>query len=180
LGPGGQQLENGDESVRHSLRGAIHAEKLSATSNRHTHTGVANEYIAQLTASGGPAGGWLNHESNATQTALRNRLTHRNQDTAHCVTHLLHQALPNDDPLIKDWQVDAARINLYYPPAPGKGRNKVVTVEITHRGRLNLHKFDSALQALLESYLVSLGILNQGQTLHAHEAKTSRQPTYQN
>jgi hypothetical protein len=98
----------------------------------------------------------------------------------HCVTHLLHQALPNDDPLIKDWQVDAARINLYYPPAPGKGRNKVVTVEITHRGRLNLHKFDSALQAQLESYLVSLGILGQGQTLHAHQAKPSRQATYQN
>jgi hypothetical protein len=99
----------------------------------------------------------------------------------HCVTHLLHSELPNDDPLSKeDWQVNAARLNLYYPPKPGKGRNKVVTVEITHRGRLNLHKFDSDLQAQLEGYLVTLGILNKGQTLHAHQAKSSRQTTYQN
>ena len=66
--------------------------------------------------------------------------------------------------------ITAARINLYYPPEPGKARSKVVTVEVTRRGRLNLHKFDAALQAQLEGYLVSLGILQPGQTLNAQEA----------
>jgi len=33
-----------------------------------------------------------------------------------------------------------------------------VTVEVTRKGRLNLHKFDATLQAQLVRYLVSLGI----------------------
>lgn len=84
-----------------------------------------------------------------------------------CVTELLHEQLPT--PLIENWLVMAAHINLYYPPEPGRTRAKVVTVEVTRKGRLNLHKFDAPLQAQLESYLVALGILQPGQTLRAQE-----------
>ena len=61
----------------------------------------------------------------------------------------------------------AASINLYYAPPPGKQRSPVVTVEVTRRGRLNLHKFDEKLRAQLESYLVHIGILQEKQTLSA-------------
>ncbi len=84
-----------------------------------------------------------------------------------CVTDLLADKLPG--PLAENWVVTAAQINLYYPPEPGKARVKVVTIEITRKGRLNLHKFDAALQAQLEGYLVALGILNKGQTLNPQE-----------
>jgi hypothetical protein len=60
-----------------------------------------------------------------------------------------------------------------YPPEPGKTRPKVVTIEVTRKGRLNLHKFDAALQAQLEGYLVSLGILQKGQTLNPQETPPS-------
>jgi hypothetical protein len=39
----------------------------------------------------------------------------------------------------------------------------VVSVEITSKGRLNLHKFDEKLRAQMESYLVQLGILKDKQ-----------------
>jgi hypothetical protein len=55
------------------------------------------------------------------------------------------------------------------PPEPGKMRSKVITIEITRKGRVNLHKFDAKMQAQLEGYLVALGILNAGQTLSANE-----------
>ena len=48
-------------------------------------------------------------------------------------------------------------------------RPKVVTVEVTRKGRLNLHKFDATRQAQLERYLVSLGILDRGQRLNVGE-----------
>jgi hypothetical protein len=48
-------------------------------------------------------------------------------------------------------------------------RPKVVTVEVTRKGRLNLHKFDATLQAQLERYLVSLRILDRGQRLNVGE-----------
>ena len=82
-----------------------------------------------------------------------------------CVTELLAEKLPA--PLADHWLITAAQINLYYPPAPGKVRPKVITVEVTRKGRLNLQKFDAGLQAQLEGYLVSLGILAPGQTLTA-------------
>lgn len=40
---------------------------------------------------------------------------------------------------------------------------------MTSKGRLNLHKYDEALQAQLEGYLVDIGILQPGQTLVAQE-----------
>lgn len=86
-----------------------------------------------------------------------------------CVTDLITQNFPNDNPLAHHWQIGAASINLYYPPEPGKQRIKVVTVEVTSRGRLNLHKFDEKLRKQLEAYLVEVGILNPNQTLSMEE-----------
>ena len=94
-----------------------------------------------------------------------------------CVTDLLAEKLPG--PLAENWLVTAAHINLYYPPEPGKARAKVVTIEVTRKGRLNLHKFDAALQAQLEGYLVELGILQKGQTLNAQETPPSADATEQ-
>ena len=79
------------------------------------------------------------------------------------VTDLIKDVIP--DAQRQNWTATAAQINLYYPPSPGRSRSKVVSVEITNRGRMNLHKFDTPLQNKLESYLVSLGILHSGQTL---------------
>lgn len=84
-----------------------------------------------------------------------------------CVTDLLQEKLPG--PLAEHWLITAAQINLYYPPEPGKLRAPMITVEVTRKGRLNLHKFDPDMQAQLEGYLVSLGILQPGQTLKAQE-----------
>lgn len=83
------------------------------------------------------------------------------------VHELLKEKLPG--PLEGQWAVTAAQVNLYYPPEPGRTRARVVPIEITSRGRLNLHKFDNKLQAQLERYLVKVGILQKGQTLSAQE-----------
>ncbi len=83
------------------------------------------------------------------------------------VHELLKEKLPG--PLEGQWAVTAAQVNLYYPPEPGRTRSRVVPIEITSRGRLNLHKFDNKLQAQLERYLVKVGILQKGQTLSAQE-----------
>lgn len=48
-----------------------------------------------------------------------------------CVTELLQEAFPGEDPLARGWLVTAARINLYYPPELGKSRSKVITVEVS-------------------------------------------------
>ena len=72
-------------------------------------------------------------------------------------------------PLEGQWAVTAAQVNLYYPPEPGRTRPKVVTIEVTSKGRLNLHKFDAKMQAQLEGYLVAVGILQKGQTLSVQE-----------
>jgi hypothetical protein len=83
------------------------------------------------------------------------------------VHELLKDKLPG--PLEGRWAVTAAQINLYYPPEPGRTRARVVPIEVTSRGRLNLHRFDAKLQAQLERYLVKLGILHKGQTLTAQD-----------
>ena len=88
-----------------------------------------------------------------------------------CVTELLTEKLPA--PLSEHWLITAAQINLYYPPSPGRVRPKMITVEVTRKGRLNLQKFDAGLQAQLEGYLVSLGILAPGQALNTQESPPS-------
>jgi hypothetical protein len=66
--------------------------------------------------------------------------------------------------------------DIYYPPEPGRTRPKVVTIEVTSKGRLNLHKFDAKMQAQLEGYLVAVGILQKGQTLSAQELPPETDP----
>ena len=110
-------------------------------------------------------------------TQLKIDCTAMSSSENRCVTDLLAEKLPG--PLAENWLVTAAHINLYYPPEPGKARAKVVTIEVTRKGRLNLHKFDAALQAQLEGYLVELGILQKGQTLNAQETPPSADATEQ-
>ena len=68
------------------------------------------------------------------------------------VTELLKSHLPSDNPLEQGWQVVSATINLYLQQ-PGKARTRTVAVEVTSQGRLNLHKFEPAVQEALEAYL---------------------------
>jgi hypothetical protein len=98
---------------------------------------------------------------------LKGEFTAMASSEQQCVTELIAEKLPNDNPLAHHWLVNAARINLYYAPPPGKKHHPVVTIEVTRRGRLNLHKFDEKLRAQLEGYLVQIGILEQSQTLSA-------------
>lgn len=92
------------------------------------------------------------------------------------VAELMAEYFPNDNPLAHHWEVAAATINLYYPPEPGKSRAKVVSVEVTSRGRLNLHKFDDKLRQQLEGYLVEVGILSPNQTLTMNEIDIRERP----
>jgi hypothetical protein len=87
------------------------------------------------------------------------------------VTDLLKTHLPTDNPMARNWQVVSATINLYLQQ-PGKARTRTVAVEVTSQGRLNLHKYEPAVQDALESYLVELGVMHHGDTLipiTAHE-----------
>ena len=72
------------------------------------------------------------------------------------------------EPLEGNWKIAAATIHLYYPAESGK-RPKVVPIEVTSKGRLNLHKLDPVMQAQVEGYLVEIGILAKGQQLEAQE-----------
>lgn len=98
-------------------------------------------------------------------TELKAEFTAMASSEHQCVTELIAEMFPQDNPLAHHWLVSAATINLYYAPPPGKQRSPVVTVEVTRRGRLNLHKFDEKLRAQLESYLVQIGILQEKQVL---------------
>ena len=100
-------------------------------------------------------------------TALKIECTAMQSSQQRSVHDLLKEKLPG--PLEGQWAVTAAQVNLYYPPEPGRTRPKVVTIEVTSKGRLNLHKFDATMQAQLEGYLVAVGILQKGQTLSAQE-----------
>lgn len=82
-----------------------------------------------------------------------------------CVTELAADLFPTDNPLQRGWEIQAARINLYYPPEAGRSRGKVIAVEVTRRGRLNLHKYDEQLRAQLEGYLITLGVMQPEQRL---------------
>lgn len=99
--------------------------------------------------------------------ALKLECTAMQASQQRSVHELLKEKLPG--PLEGNWVVTAAQMNLYYPPEPGQTRSRVVSIEVTSKGRLNLPKFDAKMQAQLEGYLVSVGILNKGQTLSAQE-----------
>lgn len=96
---------------------------------------------------------------------LKTEFTAMANHTKGCVTALIAEHFPSDNPLAQKWQVNAATLHLYYAPAPGKQRSPVVTIEVTRRGRLNLHKYDDKLRMQLEKYLVTLGILKSHQSL---------------
>ncbi|BCB28208.1 hypothetical protein SKTS_30940 [Sulfurimicrobium lacus] len=100
-------------------------------------------------------------------SALKIDCTAMQSSQQRSVHELLKEKLPG--PLEGQWTVTAAQVNLYYPPEPGRTRPKVVTIEVTSKGRLNLHKFDAKMQAQLEGYLVAVGILQKGQTLSVQE-----------
>ena len=80
-----------------------------------------------------------------------------------CVTELLAHYFGASNPLTRGWLIHAAVLNFYLAPMQGKSRCPVVSVEITSKGRVNLHKFDEKLRTQLESYLVQLGIFKQQQ-----------------
>jgi hypothetical protein len=82
-----------------------------------------------------------------------------------CVSELLHDYFGAENPLARGWTIQAAVLNFYMAPMQGKSRCQVVSVEVTSKGRLNLHKFDEKLRAQLEGYLVQLGILKAQQVL---------------
>lgn len=103
------------------------------------------------------------------QGSLRLQATAQGVSKDQCVTELLSNNFRQENPLDRGWTIMAAQINLYYPPPSGLSRPKVITIEVTSKGRLNLHKYDEALQAQLEGYLVDIGILAAGQTLVAQE-----------
>lgn len=84
-----------------------------------------------------------------------------------CVTDLLNDYFGMDNPLSRGWTIQAAVLNFYLAPAQGRHRCTVVSVEITSKGRLNLHKFDEKLRAQMESYLVQLGILKDKQVFES-------------
>ena len=100
-------------------------------------------------------------------TTLKIECTAMQSSQQRSVHDLLREKLP--EPLEGRWAVTAAQVNLYYPPEPGRTRARVVPIEVTSKGRLNLHKFDAKMQAQLEGYLVAAGILQKGQTLSAQE-----------
>ena len=89
-----------------------------------------------------------------------------------CVTELLRDCFGADNPLTRGWSIQAATLNFYLPPEPGRIRCSVVSVEVTSRGRLNLHKFDEKLRVQLEGYLVQLGILQDQQVLKPSASMT--------
>jgi hypothetical protein len=88
-----------------------------------------------------------------------------------CVTELLQDYFVAENPLARGWTIQAAVLNFYLAPMRGKSRCQVVSVEITSKGRLNLHKFDEKLRAQLEGYLVQLGILKAQQVLKTGREK---------
>ena len=90
-----------------------------------------------------------------------------------CVTDLIGAYFQNENPLSRGWEIHAATLNLFMAPAQGKSRCPLVSVEVTSKGRLNLHKFDEKLRTQLEGYLVHLEILEPKQALNFYEAGTT-------
>ena len=89
-----------------------------------------------------------------------------------CVTDLIGAYFQNENPLSRGWEIHAATLNLFMAPTQGKSRCPLVSLEVTSKGRLNLHKFDEKLRTQLEGYLVHLEILEPKQALNFHEAGT--------
>ena len=89
------------------------------------------------------------------------------QANGQCVSDLLRHKLASQHPLRGGWSVVSATLNFFLPPRKVSGRCEVISVEVTSKGRTNLHKFEERLRSQLEGYLVSLGILAPDQAMHA-------------
>lgn len=100
---------------------------------------------------------------------LKNEFTAMASHKSRCVTDLVAANFPNDNPLAAQWTVSAVTIHLTYAPSPGKQPAKPVVVQVTRRGRLNLHKYDDKLRTQLEGYLVEAGVMRANQTLDMNE-----------
>ena len=94
---------------------------------------------------------------------LKLECTVRAANDQRCVTDLLEEYLGSVNPLTRGWMIQAAVLNFYLAPTQGKSRCSVISVELTSKGRLNLHKFDEELRTQIEGYLVQLGILKSQQ-----------------
>jgi hypothetical protein len=84
-------------------------------------------------------------------------------DNLHSVTELLNEFFASENPLLRGWSIQAAVLNFHLAPVKGKRETPVVSVEVTSKGRMNLHSFDETLREQLEGYLVQLGILREQQ-----------------
>lgn len=83
------------------------------------------------------------------------------------ITAEVRKNLPGSDPLGEQWVIVSARLVLHRMHEPGAPDTGEIVVDITHTGRLNLTRFNAQLQAQIEGYLVDVGVLLPGQTLHA-------------
>lgn len=94
-----------------------------------------------------------------------------------CVIDLIKEKFNADLSVALDWSVNSAAINVIHFPQANRHHTRVINVEITSGGRLNLHRFDPLLQGQLEQYLTHLGVMDVGKTLsvHAQEHPLSRQ-----
>lgn len=102
-------------------------------------------------------------------SGLKNQFTAMASHKSWCVTDLVARNYPNDNPLAAQWMVNAATLHLTYAPPPGGQSATTIVVEVTRRGRLNLHKYDDKLRTQLEGYLVEVGVMGANQTLDMHE-----------
>lgn len=84
-----------------------------------------------------------------------------------CVTELIAEKFSALNPLKNGWIIQAATMSFFLAPSQGRSRSQVISVELTSKGRVNLHKFDEKLRTQLESYLVQLGILGERQVLES-------------
>lgn len=82
-------------------------------------------------------------------------------DNLQCVTELLNEFFTSENPLLRGWSIQAAILNFHLAPIKGKRRSPVVSVEVTSKGQMNLHRFDESLRGQLEAYLVQLGIMRE-------------------
>jgi hypothetical protein len=70
-------------------------------------------------------------------TKLKGEFTAMAGSEHECVTDLIAEKFPLDNPLVRQWLVSAASINLYYAPPPGKQRSEPAQIrrEVTRPTR---------------------------------------------
>jgi hypothetical protein len=84
-------------------------------------------------------------------------------DVQSCVANLLTKKMP--DAIEQEWLISAAQIDLYCPPLIDGRSPRVLTVQLTSKGRLNLPRFNRVLQTQIEGYLLEAGVMQPYQTL---------------